>query len=184
MQKSGATLPVAHGVPEQPRVSTGSRVDLFGVQIDVVRMEEAVQRVLSWVYQPLGACRYVVTPNVDHAVLLQDHQGSARSLRSCRPRPAGWLSRGLGLTPVGQDPAGACRRFGSGAGICSQPAIRTGRSAHSFWGRVRASPIVRQIVSGNAMAAASTLSIPTARPSASRKDDVEQARILERIRKG
>ncbi len=55
--------------------SSESRVDLFGIQIDVVRMEEAVGRIFDWVDRPDGACHYVVTPNVDHAVMLQDHPG-------------------------------------------------------------------------------------------------------------
>jgi N-acetylglucosaminyldiphosphoundecaprenol N-acetyl-beta-D-mannosaminyltransferase len=37
-------------------------------------MPEAVDRLLDWCRAPRGeACRYVVTPNVDHAVLFQEH---------------------------------------------------------------------------------------------------------------
>jgi N-acetylglucosaminyldiphosphoundecaprenol N-acetyl-beta-D-mannosaminyltransferase len=51
-----------------------SFVDLFGMRISCVTMPEAVNQLLDWCRQPQGdACRYVVTPNVDHAVLLQDH---------------------------------------------------------------------------------------------------------------
>jgi N-acetylglucosaminyldiphosphoundecaprenol N-acetyl-beta-D-mannosaminyltransferase len=51
-----------------------SFVDLFGMKISCVTMPEAVNQLLDWCRQPHGdACRYVVTPNVDHAVLLQDH---------------------------------------------------------------------------------------------------------------
>ena len=51
-----------------------SSIDLFGMKISHVTMPEAVDRLLDWCRQPLGAaCRYVVTPNVDHAVLFQDH---------------------------------------------------------------------------------------------------------------
>jgi len=49
------------------------RVRLFGVEIDAVRMTEAVDRVLSWVREAAGPCRFVVTPNTDHAVMLQEH---------------------------------------------------------------------------------------------------------------
>ena len=51
------------------------RVSLFGCQIDVVELREAVDRLLSWATQPDGRCRYVVTPNVNHVVLLERHEG-------------------------------------------------------------------------------------------------------------
>ena len=44
---------------------------MFGVDIDVVSMEEAVSRVIHWASEEDFHCRYVVTPNVDHAVMLQ-----------------------------------------------------------------------------------------------------------------
>ncbi|HEX5442180.1 MAG TPA: WecB/TagA/CpsF family glycosyltransferase [Pirellulales bacterium] len=47
------------------------RVRAFGVEIDAVRMPEAVEQVLEWIDQRDGACRLVVTPNVDHVVMLQ-----------------------------------------------------------------------------------------------------------------
>jgi len=48
------------------------RISLFGAEIDRVRMPEAVAKLGEWLYgdQP-SICRFVVTPNVDHAVLLQ-----------------------------------------------------------------------------------------------------------------
>lgn len=55
------------------------RVHLFGVEIDVVRMQEAVGVLLDWIALNDGVCRYVVTPNVDHAVLLQEHAGLRRA---------------------------------------------------------------------------------------------------------
>lgn len=60
-------------VIEQPHPAPKSRVNLFGVAIDAVRMDEAVSRVLSWVDSPFAGCRYVVTPNADHTVMLQEH---------------------------------------------------------------------------------------------------------------
>ena len=48
------------------------RVKLFGIEIDRVRMSDAVERVQDWVDNPDGKCHYVVTPNVDHTVLLQE----------------------------------------------------------------------------------------------------------------
>ena len=50
------------------------RIRLFGVTIDSLRMDQAVQRVYSWFDQQTGRCRYVVTPNVDHAVMLRSHE--------------------------------------------------------------------------------------------------------------
>jgi N-acetylglucosaminyldiphosphoundecaprenol N-acetyl-beta-D-mannosaminyltransferase len=50
------------------------QVRLFGMTIDGLRMDEAVAQLLAWVEAAEG-CRYVVTPNVQHAVLFQEHQG-------------------------------------------------------------------------------------------------------------
>jgi N-acetylglucosaminyldiphosphoundecaprenol N-acetyl-beta-D-mannosaminyltransferase len=52
-----------------------NRVRLFGVEIDPLRMTEAVAQLLDWADRPNGACRFVVTPNADHAVMLQEHAG-------------------------------------------------------------------------------------------------------------
>lgn len=49
------------------------RIRLFGMEIDAVRMTEAVQTLLDWIAGDDATCRYVVTPNVDHAVLFQEH---------------------------------------------------------------------------------------------------------------
>lgn len=47
-----------------------ARVQLFGVDIDVVRRKDAVSAVLRMSKTP-GPCRFVVTPNADHVLLLQ-----------------------------------------------------------------------------------------------------------------
>src|SRR6185436_19127672 len=39
------------------------------------RMPEAVHRLYDWIAAAKGPCRYVVTPNVDHAVMFQHHNG-------------------------------------------------------------------------------------------------------------
>ncbi len=53
-----------------------SRISLFGMRIDRVDLGQATDRVLQWCQAPAtGPCRYVVTPNVDHAVLLTHHDG-------------------------------------------------------------------------------------------------------------
>jgi len=51
------------------------RTRLLGLEIDPLRMDQAVQQILAWVHNRDAACHYVVTPNVDHVVLLQHHQG-------------------------------------------------------------------------------------------------------------
>ena len=52
-------------------MSDTSRITLFGIQIDPLRMAGAVERVFSWLRERDAGCRFVVTPNVDHTVLLQ-----------------------------------------------------------------------------------------------------------------
>jgi N-acetylglucosaminyldiphosphoundecaprenol N-acetyl-beta-D-mannosaminyltransferase len=56
-------------------MAMAARVELFGVQIDPLRMDEAVGQVLSWSRGDEARCRFVVTPNVDHVVMLQHHDG-------------------------------------------------------------------------------------------------------------
>lgn len=51
------------------------KISLFGLQIDAVRMSDAVSQVFDWVRTRDGHCHYVVTPNVDHAVMFQEHAG-------------------------------------------------------------------------------------------------------------
>ena len=47
---------------------------LFGIEIDAVRMPEAVSQLRRWVFEPSEhRCRYVVTPNVDHTILLTEN---------------------------------------------------------------------------------------------------------------
>lgn len=55
-------------------VAPPNRIGLFGVEIDAVRMPEAVEQVLAWTDERDGRCRYAVTPNVDHVVMLQSHE--------------------------------------------------------------------------------------------------------------
>src|SRR5688500_10181523 len=50
-----------------------ARVELFGVAIDSLRMEEAVAHVMALLADPAQRCRFVVPPNVDHIVMLQHH---------------------------------------------------------------------------------------------------------------
>jgi N-acetylglucosaminyldiphosphoundecaprenol N-acetyl-beta-D-mannosaminyltransferase len=52
---------------------------LFGIKIDAIRMPDAVAQLRSWIDQNDAQCRYVVTPNVDHAVLLQENTALSKS---------------------------------------------------------------------------------------------------------
>jgi N-acetylglucosaminyldiphosphoundecaprenol N-acetyl-beta-D-mannosaminyltransferase len=51
------------------------RVEMLGVELDPITMQQAVDTVLGWTRDEQPCCRYVVTPNVDHIVLLQHHTG-------------------------------------------------------------------------------------------------------------
>ncbi|HET6323766.1 MAG TPA: WecB/TagA/CpsF family glycosyltransferase [Planctomycetaceae bacterium] len=54
-------------------------VELFGINLHPCRMSEAVDQLCGWITSDdAGRCRYVVTPNVNHAVLLQRHPQFAR----------------------------------------------------------------------------------------------------------
>jgi N-acetylglucosaminyldiphosphoundecaprenol N-acetyl-beta-D-mannosaminyltransferase len=49
-------------------------VDLFGINMHPCRLDEAVDELFRWIGAPdFERCRYVVTPNVNHAVLHQHH---------------------------------------------------------------------------------------------------------------
>ena len=52
-----------------------TRIELLGVAIDPLGMDQAVGQIQAWIASGDGKCRYVVTPNVDHIVLLQHHAG-------------------------------------------------------------------------------------------------------------
>lgn len=55
-------------------------VDLFGINLHPCRLDDAVDELCRWIGAPDSErCRYVVTPNVNHAVLHQHHQEFARA---------------------------------------------------------------------------------------------------------
>jgi N-acetylglucosaminyldiphosphoundecaprenol N-acetyl-beta-D-mannosaminyltransferase len=71
---------------------------LFGIKIDSIRMNEAVATVRAWINEDAGKCRYVVTPNVDHTVLLQQNDGLRKSYEDAHlvladGQPIVWASR-------------------------------------------------------------------------------------------
>lgn len=49
------------------------RVKMFGIEIDRLTMEQAVTQLLDWTGEPEYRCCYVVTPNVNHVVELQNN---------------------------------------------------------------------------------------------------------------
>ncbi|MCA9238688.1 MAG: WecB/TagA/CpsF family glycosyltransferase [Planctomycetales bacterium] len=54
-------------------------IRLFGINIDRVTLSEATEQLLRWAREESnGGCRYVVTPNVDHAVMFQ-HRDDLRA---------------------------------------------------------------------------------------------------------
>ncbi|MBX3419611.1 MAG: WecB/TagA/CpsF family glycosyltransferase [Pirellulaceae bacterium] len=72
---------------------------LFGMEIDALNMGQAIARLREWLDESrLGKCRYVVTPNVDHAVLWQEHEGLRDAYRKASlvladGHPLVWASR-------------------------------------------------------------------------------------------
>lgn len=78
---------------------TSPKRSLFGIQIDNVRMTEAVAILRNWVSEDdTDRCRYVVTPNVDHTVLLQENADLAAAYSDAHliladGHPIVWASR-------------------------------------------------------------------------------------------
>ena len=72
--------------------------NLFGIKIDAIRMNEAVASLRNWISEDCGVCRYVVTPNVDHTVLLQENEDLVKSYQEAHliladGHPIVWASR-------------------------------------------------------------------------------------------
>jgi N-acetylglucosaminyldiphosphoundecaprenol N-acetyl-beta-D-mannosaminyltransferase len=62
-------------LPSRPMIDT---VELFGMTISRVSMLDTLGILLKWCAAPRAdACRYVVTPNVDHVVMFQ-HRADLR----------------------------------------------------------------------------------------------------------
>lgn len=60
-----------------------TQISLFGIKIDRIDLKQATTRVMDWCQESTpGDCRYVVTPNVDHTVLLTHHEGLRQSYAS------------------------------------------------------------------------------------------------------
>ncbi len=121
------------------------RVRLFGFQLDAISMAVAIDTIYDWIASDEKACRFVVTPNVDHSVLYQEHEGLRRayanaSLVLADGMPlvvaARWLGHplpgrvaGSELTPAVFDAAerhGGLRVFllGAASGVAARAAAR------------------------------------------------------------
>lgn len=71
---------------------------LFGIKIDAIRMPEAVANVRGWIDESSDVCRYVVTPNVDHAVQIQKNDRLSKAYEEAHliladGHPIVWVSR-------------------------------------------------------------------------------------------
>lgn len=61
------------GLPCEAAQRFGPTVTIFGIEIDQTTMDGALDIVLRWLEDEQSACRYIVTPNVDHVVQLEDN---------------------------------------------------------------------------------------------------------------
>jgi N-acetylglucosaminyldiphosphoundecaprenol N-acetyl-beta-D-mannosaminyltransferase len=61
------------------RTGQRPRVRLFGFELDAIDLATAVETIYGWIASGDKACRFVVTPNVDHSVLYQEHEGLRRA---------------------------------------------------------------------------------------------------------
>jgi N-acetylglucosaminyldiphosphoundecaprenol N-acetyl-beta-D-mannosaminyltransferase len=125
-----------------------TRIELMGVPIDPLAMDQAVGQILTWVAAGEAKCRYVVTPNVDHVVVHQHHAGLQAAYRQAGliladGAPVVWASRLLGkplpervagsdLVPARSDAADDERPLsvyllGAAAGVADRAAARIHR---------------------------------------------------------
>lgn len=76
-------------------------MNLFGVNIDPVTMSEAVETVFEWTSNESTGCKFVITPNVDHIVQVQTHEGLQKAYKQASlvvadGRPVVWAANLLG----------------------------------------------------------------------------------------
>jgi N-acetylglucosaminyldiphosphoundecaprenol N-acetyl-beta-D-mannosaminyltransferase len=107
-----AGQPIALAAGNRRDAGGTSRRHLFGISIDAVDMPTAIQTIHHWVGQwrqnaapgthqkgiTPARCKFVVTPNVDHAVMLRDHVGLQAAYRNADMvladgHPIVWASR-------------------------------------------------------------------------------------------
>jgi N-acetylglucosaminyldiphosphoundecaprenol N-acetyl-beta-D-mannosaminyltransferase len=88
-----------------------NRVALFGMQLDVVRLGDAVERILGWTLEQGAPLRYVVTPNVQHTMIYQEHEEFRRAYQDASlvltdGTPLVWAARLFG-SPLPERVAGS-----------------------------------------------------------------------------
>lgn len=81
---------------------TKKRVQLFGIAIDALTMQETVNIIFDWLRQPARLCKFVITPNVDHVVQVQTHAGLRSAYEQAAlvvtdGRPVYWSANWLGV---------------------------------------------------------------------------------------
>jgi N-acetylglucosaminyldiphosphoundecaprenol N-acetyl-beta-D-mannosaminyltransferase len=138
-------------------MAMNGRVKLFGIEIDPLRMPQAVERVMGWLDRSTAGgrhCRYVVTPNCDHVVLLEEHEGLRAAYRDADlvlvdGMPVVWASRllrkpvpervtGADLVPALFDAARADRPLTTYLlGALPGVAERAARAVEARWPHVR-----------------------------------------------
>ena len=64
------------------RVAELDRSSIFGMQIHRVTLQQAIDRLQQWILTEERACKYVVTPNLDHAVQLQSNSALKEAYES------------------------------------------------------------------------------------------------------
>jgi N-acetylglucosaminyldiphosphoundecaprenol N-acetyl-beta-D-mannosaminyltransferase len=86
------------------------REELFGVKIDAIEMSQSVAQLMQWSSEPRAdKCRFVVTPNVDHTVILQENAALRAAyvdaaLVLADGHPVVWAARLLGRPLPGRVP--------------------------------------------------------------------------------
>jgi N-acetylglucosaminyldiphosphoundecaprenol N-acetyl-beta-D-mannosaminyltransferase len=87
----------------QNNVSNRKRIELFGITIDSITMDEAVSTVFSWVDSNIKDCKFVITPNVDHVVQVQTNQALQQAYNNASlvvtdGKPVVWAANLLRVT--------------------------------------------------------------------------------------
>lgn len=93
------------------RVVDEARVRLFDIGFDPLPLAGATARLLRWAREPDRACRIVVTPNVDHVVLIADNPDllplyESADMVLADGQPVVWAARLLGA-PLPERVAGS-----------------------------------------------------------------------------
>ncbi|CAA9892536.1 Glycosyl transferase, WecB/TagA/CpsF family [Candidatus Methylobacter favarea] len=77
------------------------KINIFGITINPLTMNEAVDYVSGWIKAPEHDCKYIVTPNVNCVVLLSKHQGYRDAFQQASMvvvdgKPVVWAARMFG----------------------------------------------------------------------------------------